>query len=191
MLVHEVVSELKGVGRVCDLGCGNGAFDLAIASHVGQVVDVDRSSSGISIAAQSAGALSNVKFIDASIDEALPARLLLEGSHFDAVISLDVIEHLYRPSVLIDVAWQILRPNGCLIVCTPYHGYLKNLAISLVDGWDAHHGVAWDGGHIKFFSVKTLSAMVAARGFTAIKFRYFGRAPYLWKNMICIARRGA
>jgi hypothetical protein len=47
----------------------------------------------------------------------------------------------------------------------------------------------WDGGHIKFFSPRTLSALVAGSGFAEIEFAYFGRAPWLWKSMLCIARK--
>lgn len=179
----------SGGGRVCDLGCGNGAFSLELAPHADHVVGVDQSSSGIAIARSSAASLENVAFVEDSIDPALPSKLLREGGPFDLVVSIDVIEHLLYPRVLIDVAWQVLRPEGRLILCTPYHGYLKNLAISLVAGWDAHHGVGWDGGHVKFFSVPTLAAMVTERGFEDLRFRYFGRAPYLWKNMICMARK--
>ena len=72
-----------------------------------------------------------------------------------------------------------------------YLGYLKNLAIALVDGWDRHHAVGWDGGHVKFFSVKTLSAMAAEAGFTGIRFRFAGRFPPLPKSMCLVARAPA
>ena len=75
------------------------------------------------------------------------------------------------------------------MVGTPYHGYLKNLAISLLNKWDAHHTTLWDGGHIRFFSVKTLTELVTENGFEVIRFYFFGRCPFLWKNMICLARR--
>ena len=63
--------------------------------------------------------------------------------------------------------------------------------ISVFNKWDAHHGVHWDGGHIKFFSVRTLKRMVLDHGFEDIRFRFFGRVAILWKNMVCIARKPA
>ena len=50
---------------------------------------------------------------------------------------------------------------------------------------DAHFCVLDEGGHIKFFSVKTLSTLLQKHGFTDLKFNFYGRAPLLWKNMIC------
>ena len=129
----------------------------------------------------------NGKFVCARIDADLPAALGSE--RFDAVISGDVIEHLYRPADLIECASELLKPGGWLVLSTPYHGYLKNLALSVLDGWDVHHTVGWEGGHIKFFSVKTLSSLVTGNGFDIGRFHYFGRAPWLWKNMICVARK--
>jgi SAM-dependent methyltransferase len=117
-------------------------------------------------------------------------KLLPEGSRFDAVVSSDVIEHLYRPAALIEAAATLLKPGGYLIVGTPYHGYLKNLAISVLNKWDFHHGVSWDGGHIKFFSVRTLRDLVARHGFRDVTFHCYGRLPWLWKHMICVARHG-
>ena len=105
------------------------------------------------------------------------------------MISGDVIEHLYRPADLLECAAELLNPGGWLILSTPYHGYLKNLALSVLGGWDAHHTVGWEGGHIKFFSVKTLSPLVTANGFDIARFHYFGRTLWLWKNMICVARK--
>jgi 2-polyprenyl-6-hydroxyphenyl methylase/3-demethylubiquinone-9 3-methyltransferase len=82
-----------------------------------------------------------------------------------------------------------LKPGGVIILTTPYHGYLKNLALSLLNAWDKHFTVDWEGGHIKFFSPKTLSAMLKEAGFGEIEFRGAGRLPYLWKTGVYRAVR--
>ncbi|MFM6158500.1 MAG: hypothetical protein ACKPE3_36850, partial [Sphaerospermopsis kisseleviana] len=43
----------------------------------------------------------------------------------------------------------------------------------------------WDGGHIKFFSVKTLKNLLTTEGYTNIEFKFAGRILYLWKSMLC------
>lgn len=70
---------------------------------------------------------------------------------------------------------------------TPYHRYLKNLALALSGNLDSHFTTLWDGGHIKFFSVDTLSQLVLSEGFTDPQFQFAGRIPYLWKSMVCAA----
>ncbi len=70
---------------------------------------------------------------------------------YDLIILMEVIEHLYSPlTCLINVAsW--LKDNGYLILTTPYHGYMKNILIALLNKFDKHYNPLRDGGHIKFF----------------------------------------
>lgn len=82
-----------------------------------------------------------------------------------------------------------LKPNGLLVLSTPYHGYLKNLALSVLDAWDTHHTPLWHGGHIKFWSRRTLGQLLSENGFETIGFSGVGRLPYLWKSMILVARK--
>jgi hypothetical protein len=47
---------------------------------------------------------------------------------------------------------------------TEFHGYLKNLVLAATGKIDAHFSALHDGGHIKFFSVNTLSRLMRSRG---------------------------
>ena len=185
----ELTSRLGGVECVLDLGCGNGYLASRLGALGLRVTGVDASESGLAIANQNY-ATDKVRFVQAEIGSDL-VDLLAPERRFDLVVSSDVIEHLYRPATLIETAAALLKPGGHMIVGTPYHGYLKNLAISVLNKWDAHHGVHWDGGHIKFFSERTLRALVVRHGFKQTRFHFYGRMPWLWKHMICVAQRDA
>jgi 2-polyprenyl-3-methyl-5-hydroxy-6-metoxy-1,4-benzoquinol methylase len=174
----ELVRKLEGVRSICDLGCGNGHIAGRLAALGFQVTGVDASASGIRIARR---VYPGVEFVEALIDGELSL------GRFDLVISSDVIEHLYRPSDLLEAASSLLPPGGRLLLGTPYHGYLKNLALAATGKMDAHFSVLHDGGHIKFFSVNTLSNLISRHGFDSLSFTFYGRAPWLWKNMICHA----
>lgn len=167
--------------RVLDLGCGNGSLSNLIAQQGYEVIGMEESPSGVEIAQRN---FSGCHFIQGSIYS--PPRIYLDNS-FDAVISVEVIEHLFYPKELPRLAKKCLKPGGKLIVTTPYHGYFKNLVLALLGRMDNHHTVLWDGGHIKFFSVKTLSQLLKAEGYTDLHFQFAGRAPYLWKSMLCSA----
>jgi 2-polyprenyl-3-methyl-5-hydroxy-6-metoxy-1,4-benzoquinol methylase len=122
---------------------------------------------------------------------AIDSGNLLEilGRPVDCVVSLEVIEHLFFPKRLFEQSHSVLKIGGTLILSTPYHGYLKNLSLSLVNGWDRHFNVDWDGGHIKFFSKKTLTKMAQDNGFCNLRFQCVGRFPGFWKSMIMIAQK--
>jgi hypothetical protein len=94
-----------------------------------------------------------------------------------------------RPFNLPHFAKQLLRSCGYLIISTPYHGYLKNLILALTNRWDAHPNPFWDGGHIKFWSRKTLSQLLNETGFRIVRFIGAGRLPFLWKSMIVVAQK--
>ena len=176
----ELVKKLDGVHSICDLGCGNGHISGRLAALGYHVTGVDASESGIQIASRT---YPGVEFVHALIDRDLkPGR-------FDLVVSSDVIEHLYRPSDLLEACVSLLKPGGQILLGTPYHGYLKNLVLAATGKMDGHFSALHDGGHIKFFSVNTLSRLMRSHGFGDLSFTYYGRAPWLWKNMICHARK--
>ncbi|MDB9347403.1 methyltransferase [Nodularia spumigena] len=50
---------------------------------------------------------------------------------------------------------------------------------------DRHFTALWDGGHIKFFSVSTMTELLELEGYGDIKFKFAGRFPYMWKSMLC------
>lgn len=181
-----VIAQLSnlGVNRICDLGCGNGYLAGRLAARGFDVTGIDASASGIDIARN---AHPQVRFHCRYIGANLCREI--DEEDFDAVISCDVIEHLYRPSDLLEAAAALLPVGGHLLVCTPYHGYWKNLALSITGRMDSHFSPLWDGGHIKFFSVVTLSELTRRHGFNVEGFSFYGRLPWLWKNMICHARK--
>ena len=114
-----------------------------------------------------------------------------QAESFDVVVSTEVVEHLYRPRQLVQNAFRLLKPSGHFIVSTPYHGWLKNVVLALSGKMDNHFTALWDGGHIKFWSRETLSALLTEKGFTDLRFVGAGRVPYIWKSMILIARKPA
>jgi 2-polyprenyl-3-methyl-5-hydroxy-6-metoxy-1,4-benzoquinol methylase len=170
--------------RLVDLGCGNGYVTRKLHGLGHEVIGVDAAPDGIAIARE---AYPELRFEVASVYEDELASIV--GTNVDAVISLEVIEHLYAPKKLLEQAYAILRPGGALILSTPYHGYVKNLALALLNGWDKHFSPSWEGGHIKFFSEKTLGAMAREVGFRNIRFEHVGRAPLVWKSMILLAEK--
>lgn len=179
-----LIRSMEGVDTICDLGCGNGYLAKQLSALGYKVTGVDASKSGIELATENQG---GVSFVQSAIDKEIRRRTDL--AVVDLVISSDVVEHLYRPADLLEAAESLLKPNGQILITAPYHGYLKNLALALSGRMDGHFSVLHDGGHIKFFSVRTLAEIINSHSFTDLKFSYYGRAPWLWKNMICHARR--
>jgi 2-polyprenyl-3-methyl-5-hydroxy-6-metoxy-1,4-benzoquinol methylase len=179
-----LIRGLEGIDTICDLGCGNGYLANQLSELGYNVTGVDASTSGIELARETQG---KTRFVQSTIDKEVKHRTGL--AIVDLVVSSDVVEHLYRPADLLEAAESLLKPNGQILITAPYHGYLKNLTLALSGRMDGHFSALHDGGHIKFFSVRTLAELINRHSFTDLKFSYYGRAPWLWKNMICHARR--
>ena len=108
---------------------------------------------------------------------------------FDTVVCLEVVEHLFNPSQLTETINYALKKDGIAIISTPYHGYIKNLALAVAGKWDFHHHPVRVGGHIKFWSRKTLVDLFEKNGFTEVSFEGVGRLPLLWKSMVLIFKK--
>jgi 2-polyprenyl-3-methyl-5-hydroxy-6-metoxy-1,4-benzoquinol methylase len=182
-LVPPTVRILREMGSrvVLDLGCGNGSFTALLQHRNFLVVGCDASESGIALARQ---AHPTVDFFVHDISNPLPASF--EGA-YDAVVSLEVVEHLMQPRNLVRRAYSALRRGGVLIMSTPYHGYWKNLSLALTNKFDTHWHPLRDFGHVKFFSRETLSQLVREAGFSVKDFLRVGRIPAFACSMILVA----
>jgi 2-polyprenyl-3-methyl-5-hydroxy-6-metoxy-1,4-benzoquinol methylase len=183
-VVRDFIQSLPSESRVVDLGCGNGSTLKAVLRPDISAYGVDASVSGIGIATE---LLPEVSFYLGDITAQLPDQI--ETGVFNAVISTETIEHVSNPRGLVTNAFNLLRPGGSLLISTPYNGYLKNLVLSLTNKMDSHFTALWDGGHIKFWSRATLSSLLVEAGFESLSFRGAGRAPFLWKSMIIVAKK--
>ena len=170
--------------RILDIGCGDGEIASLLIQNGFDVMGVDGSPTGIEQANQRHRGRF---FVHDILHDELPAELA--DQPFDIVISTEVIEHLYAPRDYMRLVRKTLEPKrGEVIISTPYHGYLKNIALAMANKMDRHYMPLWDGGHIKFWSRRTLTWLLDEFGFTITEFRGAGRLPYLWKSMVVRAK---
>ena len=184
-VVDAFLRDLPQGAAVLDLGCGNGSFLSLFLSRGWKLYGTDFSPTGIQYASE---AFPTIRFFLADANSP-SGDILHTVGQVDAIVSTEVIEHLYDPRTFLRNAYDLLRPGGTLVISTPYHGYLKNLMLALTGKLDSHFTVLWDHGHIKFWSRKTLHQAISEAGFTDIHFRGSGRLPYLWKSMVLKATK--
>lgn len=184
-LLPALLPMLNQEHKILDLGCGNGALGIQLIKLGFDVYGIDASVEGIAIAKKT---FPDRFFIQDLASGKLPAELA--NTSFNTIISTEVIEHLYDPKAFIQFCKKVLSKTnkGELIISTPYHGYFKNLLLALFNKWDTHLDPLWNGGHIKFWSRKTLNNLLLSKGFDILKFQGCGRFPYLWKSMLIKAR---
>jgi ubiquinone biosynthesis O-methyltransferase len=172
--------------EVLDAGCGNGSLAAWLFSRGHNVIGIDIAEDGIEFARlHHSGPRFFVRSVYDTLHDITP-----EGK-FDVIVSSEVIEHIFAPQKFVANLAQSLKPGGKLIITTPYHGYLKNLSLSLLGTWDRHFHPSKEGGHIKFFSERTMTDLLKHHNFINVTFRNAGRLPWLWKSLVCRAERRA
>jgi 2-polyprenyl-3-methyl-5-hydroxy-6-metoxy-1,4-benzoquinol methylase len=170
--------------RVLDIGCGNGALAALFLERGCAVVGVDLSQRGIEIAREAHPA---ARFEVLAADDQILANLAEDP--FDVVVSTEVIEHLYAPAAFLIGCRAALQSGGRLVLSTPYHGWMKNVLIAVAGKSDFHYRPLDQGGHIKFWSRRTLTTALEQADFQDVEFFGAGRLPFLWKSMVMSATR--
>lgn len=184
--VMELAGPLSPTTRVLDVGCGNGYWAGEFQRRGCTVVGVDPSASGIEMA--------RAAFPDGRFEQlgATPDLLDQLGEEpFDVIVSTEVVEHLYDPPSYAAGCFAALRPGGRFVLSTPFHGWVKNVALAASGKLDIHYQALKVGGHIKFFSRPTLERLLIEAGFRDLHFVGAGRIPHLWKSMLFGATRTA
>jgi len=184
--VMRMLENLKASGadtsRIFDLGCGNGSTANFLNSRGFHVDGVDPSEEGVRHAHR---AYPHLRIEAGSSYEDLSSRF----GTYPIVVNLEVVEHVYAPRQHMKTIWELLQPGGHAIISTPYHGYVKNLALAITGKMDQHFTALWDHGHIKFWSVPTLRQLLSECGFRTVEVLRVGRIPAMAKSMIFAAQK--
>ena len=163
--------------RVLDLGCGGGAFAAALVEVGCEVAAVDVAAEAVrrtSLRAPGAAVLPVPE------DGPLP----FSEDAFGAVWAGEVLEHVADVVGLLAEVRRVLRWGGRLIVTTPYHGRVSVAALAL-HGLDEHFDPRAD--HLRFFTARTLRAVLRDAGFASVSVHGAGGVPLLRRGLHAVA----
>ena len=123
--VRECIKQQLGIGGqhdILDYGCGTGVGSVILKYADWGVMGVDSDAEAIAFASDSWGHL--IPFFHENWVEGMPKY----QSKFDAVVCLEVIEHVHHPHELLRNLTAVLRPGGLAFISTLNHNsqYRKN-----------------------------------------------------------------
>lgn len=149
--------------KIFDLGCGDGRLSSELVKLGHEVWGLDSNKDGLN-QAERAG----IKIIEADLESEL---LPVEENNFDLVLLLDVLEHLYDQEKVLTNIYQVLKPDGKLIISYPNHFDLRN-RLNMLFGKGIVHWAhkkyntpAWQYGHIRFLLFRELENLLKNHNF--------------------------
>lgn len=138
--------------RLLDVGCSSGAL---IMSALRDGIDAE----GVEPAEQAARAAqaAGLRVFLGTVESAA-----YPPDQFQAATLMEVIEHLRNPATLLQEVHRVLAPTGVLVIGT---GNASSWTVSLMGGrWD-YFQVEPFGGHISFFTPRSLTCLAERCGF--------------------------
>lgn len=112
-LSNKGIRPLAGV-RLLDIGCGGGLVCEPMARLGATVTGIDLGADGVAAARVHAAAAGlDIDYRVASVSE-----LAQSGERFDAVLCLEVLEHVPDPVALVAEAARLLEPGGAMVLST-------------------------------------------------------------------------
>jgi 2-polyprenyl-6-hydroxyphenyl methylase/3-demethylubiquinone-9 3-methyltransferase len=154
------LDSLKGL-RILDIGCGGGILSEPLARLGASVVGADPSESNIAVAqhhAAQAGLTIDYRNTTAEV-------LAEAGESFDAVLAMEVVEHVADVRLFVELAASMVKPGGLLFVAT-LNRTMKSFALAIVGAeyvlrWLPRGTHQWD----KFVTPSELEIAIEKAGF--------------------------
>jgi 2-polyprenyl-6-hydroxyphenyl methylase/3-demethylubiquinone-9 3-methyltransferase len=162
--------------RILDIGCGGGLLAEPMARLGAEVVGADAAERNIPVArvhAEQSGLTIDYRHTTA---EAMAAA----GEQFDAVLNMEVVEHVADPQGYLTACQELLKPGG-LMICSTINRNPKSYLMAIVG---AEHVMRWlpKGTHewSKFITPDELYDLIRKAGLTPVDRKGFVFNPVGW-----------
>ncbi|MBA4490954.1 bifunctional 2-polyprenyl-6-hydroxyphenol methylase/3-demethylubiquinol 3-O-methyltransferase UbiG [Paracoccus sp. S1E-3] len=162
--------------RLLDIGCGGGLLSEPMARLGAQVVGADAAPKNIEVARLHADQVG----LDIDYRAETAEALLAGGESFDAVLAMEIVEHVAEPPAFVQTCHDLLRPGGILVMST-LNRTARSFAAAIVG---AEWVMRWlpKGTHewSRFITPDELAAMMQAAGLKVVDRRGMVFNPLGW-----------
>ena len=162
--------------RILDIGCGGGLLSEPMTRLGAHVTGVDPAARNIPVARIHAARMG----LDIDYRVTTAEALLEAEERFDAIVNMEVIEHVPDPQAFLNACARLLTPGGVMI-CSTINRSARSFAMAIVG---AEYVMRWlpKGTHqwSKFITPDELGRMVAAAGLDLVDRKGFQFNPANW-----------
>ncbi len=162
--------------RVLDIGCGGGLLSEPMARLGANVVGADASERNVRVAQAHAERLK----LEIDYRHTTAEVLCVEGETFDAVLNMEVVEHVSDPQAYLAACAALLRPGG-LMVCSTINRNIKSFMLAIIG---AEYVMRWlpIGTHdwSRFLTPDELADLLGQAGLDVVDSKGFVFSPVSW-----------
>ena len=162
--------------RILDIGCGGGLLCEPMARLGAQVIGADAAERNIPVASIHAEQMG----LDIDYRHTTAEALADAGEEFDAILNMEVVEHVADPQIFLDACAAMLKPNGIMTTST-INRNPKSYMMAIIG---AEHIMCWlpKGTHewSKFITPDELFGFLETAGLTPVDRTGFQFNPITW-----------
>lgn len=162
--------------RILDIGCGGGLLSEPMARLGATVVGADAAERNIPVAQVHA----RQQGLDIDYRHTTAEALTAQGETFDAILNMEVVEHVADPQAFLTECHNLLKPGG-LMICSTINRNPKSYMMAIVG---AEHIMRWlpKGTHEwnKFITPDELFGLMENAGLDPVDKKGFVFNPLLW-----------
>lgn len=190
--VEAIMSVPVNGETLLDIGCGDGSLLYQFRNRFSELIGVEYSASRLDAARSN---LRKCRFRGLQCSaESMPA---IASSSVDCIVSADVIEHIPDVYAAMDEMFRVLKPGGFLVVNTPNIAFAKKRLRLLLGRFPStsqpNEGlgsdVLFDGGHLHYFSFRSLAGLMTRSRFVIerqVGFGPLGRVHDVWRTLTSV-----
>jgi len=161
---------------ILDIGCGGGLLSEPMARLGARVIGADAAERNIPVAqvhAEQSG-------LEIDYRHSTAEQLAKEGHKFDAILNMEVVEHVADPKAYIQVCADLMK-DGALHICSTINRNPKSFAMAIIG---AEYVMRWlpKGTHewSKFITPDELFDLIKAAGLSPVDRKGFVFNPISW-----------
>lgn len=113
--------------RILDIGCGGGLLSEPMARLGAEVVGADAAAENIPVAQVHA----REQGLDIDYRHTSAEALAADGERFDAVLNMEVVEHVPDPAAYLRSCAELLSPGG-IMICSTLNRTARSFALAIV-----------------------------------------------------------
>ncbi len=156
----KVAQHVPRGSRVLDVGCGTGCISAVVAElRAADLCGVEPDPARVAMARARGLTV---------VEGYLTPEFFAQHGTFDAILFVDVLEHLASPGVLLRTVRAGLRPGGRVIVSVPNVAHWSVRRRLLWGRFDYDRFGLMDATHLRWFTRRTLGLLFERTGFEVV-----------------------